>query len=203
MQWDLPTLVTYGSQAAAALGAGWLMWLRFRKRLLRLDASLTAASGMVETFGISPAEEVKKRIQSLENVSEAMEFRHNVVCERLGIGIYMCGLDATCTYANPVLADLFSLDREQMLGWGWLGAIHPTDQPRVREAWQMAVREKLPYRENYRLRSGTPVETEAFLLHNKTAYIGYVIATPTPGPESLPPPTKYDTSNPHQIGLRQ
>ena len=200
MQWDLPTVITYSTQAATAIGAGWLLWLRFRKRLGTLDQSLTAAAGMVTVFGPSPAEEIRKRLLELETVVEAMEFRHNVVCERLGIGIYMCGLDARCSYSNPQLASLFALDRDEMLGWGWLSAVSHNDQDRVRESWQMAVKEKLPYREQYRLRSGKVVETEAFLLHNKTAYIGYVITIPSPGPTSLPAPANYDnTSHPSRI----
>jgi len=192
MTWDLPTIATNLSQAAAAIGAGWLMWLRFRKRLFRLDASLTAASGMVDAFGPSPAEEIRKRLLVLETMAEALEFRNNIVSERLRIGIYMCGLDAHCTYANPQLADMFKLDRDQMLGWGWLSGLASLDQARVRAAWQLAVKEQLPFRERYRLRAGLTVETEAFLLHNKAAYIGYVMEVPHPDSPNLPVPTSFD-----------
>lgn len=41
---------------------------------------------------------------------------------------------------------------EQVKGWGWLNAIHPEDRERVLAAWREALRQRLPYTDEYRLR---------------------------------------------------
>ena len=41
---------------------------------------------------------------------------------------------------------------EQVRGWGWLDAVHPDDQERVRAAWAGAVAARMIYQAEYRLR---------------------------------------------------
>lgn len=43
--------------------------------------------------------------------------------------------------------------REYAHGGGWLGQVHPTDRSTVEERWQRALRERLPFEMEYRLRT--------------------------------------------------
>ena len=42
--------------------------------------------------------------------------------------------------------------REQLLGWGWLEAIHPEDRERVARTWGEALNARTPFQQEYRLR---------------------------------------------------
>src|SRR5690242_351069 len=41
---------------------------------------------------------------------------------------------------------------EQVRGWGWLDAVHPDDQERVRTVWAGAIAARMIYQAEYRLR---------------------------------------------------
>jgi PAS domain S-box-containing protein len=43
----------------------------------------------------------------------------------------------------------------EMRGLGWLDAVHPEDRPAVEQAWHTAVRERIPYEIEYRLRAAS------------------------------------------------
>lgn len=175
MEIDPSSAITIGTQAATAITAAWVVWVRGRKRLHAIERSLTAAHGLVTSFGEAPAAALLKRLEALETRMEIVDMRGNILCDRLGVGIYICSLDARCSYANATLSNLFGVDREDMLGWGWLAGITPSDQLRVKTSWALAVQEKLPYKDTYRLRSGPTVQTEAFLLASKSGFLGYVV----------------------------
>ena len=153
---------------------GIVAWRKLRLRVLLWRNSIELVTKLKGHFGDDPSARIKELLDDIIRTADAMEVRQNIVCDHLGIGIYMCSLEAKCTYGNPKLADIFGIGREELLGWGWLQAISRGDQTRVREAWQLAVRERLPYRETYTLRDGTEVETEAFLIASHSSYVGYV-----------------------------
>lgn len=180
---DLTPSVIMGiaGQAATAVAAGWVIWLRIRKKLMSWQDSLTTSEKLIATFGAEPAAEIRKLIKVLEDTSDSNEVRQNIICAHLKIGLYMCDLNAHCTYANPMLGDILGIDRENCLGWGWLQAIKKEEQARVRINWAMSVKEKLPYQETYTLKDGTVVTTEAFLSHGKSMYVGYVAIVTYPG----------------------
>lgn len=179
MEWTYSNIVSISTQAATAIAAGWVFWLRVRKRVISWQKSVMAAEDLVITFGEQPAKEIKRLMDIMAKASDAREVAQNIICHRMGLGIYMCDLTAKCIWANPKLADIFEMGKDEMMGWGWLGNIRRQDQTRVREAWQLAVKEMLPYRETYILRNGNIVETEAFLIHGKSCYVGYAVITGT------------------------
>jgi PAS domain S-box-containing protein len=49
--------------------------------------------------------------------------------------------------------DLTGQSDREMLGWGWLQAIHPDDRDRARQAWQEAFRTRRPFEIEYRVRT--------------------------------------------------
>lgn len=181
MDWTLSAIMTLSGNIITSVAAGWVIWLRIRNRIASWRKSVVTSDGLVTTFGVDPATEIRKLIKALEDNSESNEVRQNIICAHLKIGLYMCDLNALCTYANPMLGDILGVDREDCLGWGWTKAIKIEERDRVRISWAAAVKEKLPYQETYTLRDGTLVMTEAFLSHGKTMYVGYVAVVTYPG----------------------
>lgn len=180
MEWTPETIIKIGGQVATAATTGFVIWRKLRLRVLMWRSSVELTTQLTKNFGADPSKRIRQLFDEIIQAADAMEVRQNIVCDKLGIGIYICALDAKCTYANTTLTSLFNIGgKEAMLGWGWLAAISKEDQVRVREAWATAVKEFLPYRETYRLRNGMLVQTEAFMIHSQSCYVGYVTVIET------------------------
>ena len=175
MEWNLDEIGKIAGQVATAATTGYVVWRKLRLKALLWRRSMELSAQLTKNFGPDPSARIKELLDDIIQTADAMEVRQNIVCDHLGIGVYMCGLDARCTYANPKICEMFGMGREAMLGWGWLAAVSKADQVRVREVWTTAVKELLPYRETYYLRDGTLVRTEAFMIHSHECYVGYVV----------------------------
>lgn len=56
-----------------------------------------------------------------------------------------------CTYANRTYLRWTGLSLAEVLGWGWLNAIHPDYQARVRGHWDSAVADSRRFQERYKM----------------------------------------------------
>ena len=55
-----------------------------------------------------------------------------------------------CTNASPALCDMFGMTHEEMLGLGWLAAIHSAEErDRAWLNWRSAVESGVPYKDRY------------------------------------------------------
>ena len=93
---------------------------------------------------------------SLADKIERIEFsllitnmRHQIVCSNLNIAYYECEADGSCSFANQQLCDLFGLSEQQILGNGWYKAIADDERSRVKDNWDNARLQRLPYDQNY------------------------------------------------------
>jgi PAS domain S-box-containing protein len=53
-------------------------------------------------------------------------------------GIFRCDAEGCATYANPAFGEISETDAGQLLGAGWLRAVHPADRDRVLQEWRAA-----------------------------------------------------------------
>lgn len=67
--------------------------------------------------------------------------------------VWSADADGAATHFNQATAEYTGLTFHQMLGAGWLRAVHPDDIPSVTVAWSEAVRLREPYAAEYRLRN--------------------------------------------------
>jgi PAS domain S-box-containing protein len=123
-----------------------------------------------------------KRLLGLETVithavnsAEAANVRARMAFEESPIGHFECDLAGECVWVNPALSKLFGLSRDQMLGRGWMAALHPEDGQKVYEQWRDTIEHWRPYRVNYRLvRDGTreslTVEASATVMQSATKH---------------------------------
>lgn len=65
--------------------------------------------------------------------------------------IFECDAAGQCLYANPALALLFGMEREELLGSGWLAALPPTTRMDQWELWQDSVQHDIPYASTYEI----------------------------------------------------
>jgi diguanylate cyclase (GGDEF)-like protein/PAS domain S-box-containing protein len=68
-----------------------------------------------------------------------------VLTEVSPVGIFRTDEQGNCIYVNERYCEITGLSMQQALGQGWARALHPDDRQRVIDAWNEAVRDKLPF----------------------------------------------------------
>ena len=147
----------------------------------RLTGAVDVLSTRIESVD-RRLESMDARLLGLETVithaansAEAANVRARMAFEESPIGHFECDLAGECVWVNPALSKLFGLSRDQMLGRGWMAALHPEDGQKVYEQWRDTIEHWRPYRVNYRLvRDGTreplTVEASATVMQSATKH---------------------------------
>jgi len=91
--------------------------------------------------------------QRAEKALRESEERFRTLCESAPVGIFLADRHCQWVYVNPVCVELTGLKPEQLLGEGWLQAVHPDDRARVAEQWRRACLDGLDYLEENRVLS--------------------------------------------------
>jgi len=133
-------------------------------------------------FGDDPAAQIRDLLDRLRHFDTEATVRFEIVSRHLDIGIYVCSADGRCSYTNDVTCEIFERDSHSLIGYGWLDAIEGDERIRVFERWDAAVKNQLPYSEEYWIRgarSGNRVRIRTKAYAGKVdgqviCFIGYV-----------------------------
>lgn len=103
--------------------------------------------------------EVEERT-SRKRADEALresERKYHALVELSPVGIFYTDVEGDCTYINERWQEIAGLTLEEALGKGWVQSLHPDDRNRISAEWYQAVRERRPYKSEYRFlnRDGT------------------------------------------------
>ena len=80
--------------------------------------------------------------------------RQSMLWATINVPYYECDEHGVCTYVNEALANLFGMSRDEMLTLGWVKAIvGQHERVRVVDEFMAAVRNKLPYDVEYRVKN--------------------------------------------------
>lgn len=177
LEWGLSLVGAF----AAASGVLWAVY-RFGGQVVR---AWRAMDRLHVEFGDDPIGKLLDIVHDIEASHGEFEIRQRIAERHLEIGIYVCQTDGKCTWTNDWLASAFDIDSKDMLGWGWLAAIDKSDQERVHEHWTKAVKEELPYSEEYWVDGERRwyAHTEAWPVKRRgkiICYVGNVIETRPP-----------------------
>ena len=66
--------------------------------------------------------------------------------------VWRTTVDGEATFANRPFLDYVGCSKEEVLGWGWIGYIHPDDRPQVQQEWQRCRAAEMPVRVVFRVR---------------------------------------------------
>lgn len=101
-------------------------------------------------------EERTARKRSDEALRES-ERKYHALVELSPVGIFYTDAEGDCTYINERWQEIAGLTLEEALGKGWVQSLHPDDRNRISAEWYQAVRERRPYKSEYRFlnRDGT------------------------------------------------
>lgn len=106
-------------------------------------------------------------IKEIKYEASTAEAKTRLLFEKDPTPRFECDLSGQCIWSNTALQKLFGLNKQEMLGVGWLAALHPEDIEKTKGRWMETVHNWYPYRARYRLfinEKITPVEATAEVL---------------------------------------
>ena len=109
---------------------------------------IAAAEGVLVLASIIDISERKRLEASLREREE----RYSLLAENVPEILYTADPNGHYDYLNQRHVLFTGQPPEEALGEGWLEAVHPEDQARVRARWRVSVAQGLPFDTEYRLR---------------------------------------------------
>lgn len=121
------------------------------------EAEIEGLDAGADAYLIKPfqARELKARVRSLLAKDEArreQESHFRMVADKAPIILWTTDADGACTYLSQQWYEFTGGTRAQDLGYEWIERIHPLDQDIARATFIKAIRERAPFRLEYRLR---------------------------------------------------
>lgn len=168
--------------AASALLAGYSKLFKpWHKR--RVDARLAqqaAIKEIVSTLKPNGGDSLFDIIARIEGKLDLLKYTTFGILDVSGLPFWHSDKEGACTYASLELAEVVGLDQTQILGNGWVAALHPDDRKTVFDEWVAAVKQQRRFSMRYRFvhRDGQIVAVDAAGLplfdarHEVAGYVG-------------------------------
>ncbi len=90
--------------------------------------------------------------QEIENALLKSETRYRCLVEATSQIIWNTDAEGQLLPPQPAWSAFTGQTNEEFKGWGWLGAVHPSDRPHTANAWSHAVTSRTLYQVEHRLR---------------------------------------------------
>ncbi|XXX71914.1 PAS domain S-box protein [Sorangium sp. So ce134] len=111
---------------------------------------------VVEAMGrrrlvLETARDVTARRRAEESLRES-EARFRNMADYAPVVIWVTAPDGSCVYVNPRWCELTGQTEAACLGFGWLAAVHPSDQQEAEETFRRSTARREAFRADYRFR---------------------------------------------------
>lgn len=80
----------------------------------------------------------------------ASEARYRNLTRVSPVGIFQCNANRFCLFVNERWSELSGISQDTALGEEWMVAIHPDDRLQILDHWHNAIRNKIPFKMEYR-----------------------------------------------------
>lgn len=134
------------SAAGTAVLTSFILLKNWAKNAIR---TFTLSNRFHDLYGDDPAEKIKNTQELHRYAKDLLSVRVSISEQWLKIGVYICNKEGECTWTNEYLNNMFGLDSQDMLGFGWLTSIHRDDRKRVNEEWLYSINNSIPYDSSY------------------------------------------------------
>ncbi len=120
-------------------------------------------------------EEIKRAVEK----AQESDAKFKVYAQKSPIAIYTTDINGDCIYANETWLEMAAMQLEDVLGKGWINALHPEDLEYVTENWYKSVESNGDWNYEYRfLNSNKNIiwvnGTAKKLFNDKNEHIGYL-----------------------------
>ncbi len=136
-----------------------LLTHRFRRKDGRLISLECGGSPILDQEGrLLGYRGVDRDITERVRVEEALresEERFRTLASHAPVGIFLTDPQGGCLFVNEHWQELAGLSLEKAMGHGWVQALHPDDQQRVRHEWYSSVQGRQAFRSEYRFQTQT------------------------------------------------
>lgn len=186
-------LQTAAAVAVTYISAEWVKWAKTRKTrkdiIVNVDAIMEGVGKNTESIkaiksdltvikselSFNSGKSLKDMVYRIAGETEAF---FAIKMNADDVPIYVCDSEGQCTFANTQLCNLFGLDYNQMLGYGWLSAVGKTQHEKdsTYDDWREAIKKDIPYVTEYTVvnqKTGEeiPVKTRAIPVRGKKGEI--------------------------------
>ncbi|WP_437312628.1 PAS domain S-box protein [Sorangium sp. So ce385] len=100
---------------------------------------------------LETARDVTARRKAEESLRESMA-RFRNIADHAPMVIWVTAPDGSCIYVNPRWRELTGQTEAKSLGFGWLAAVHPSEQEEAAETFRRATARREAFRIDYRFR---------------------------------------------------
>ncbi|NJM12812.1 MAG: EAL domain-containing protein [Synechococcaceae cyanobacterium SM1_2_3] len=129
--------------------------------------------------------QLEMEIQSQRRIAESLrdsEQRFRTLTQQLPVGVFMTDAQGKCEFVNDQWRQLAGATTKQVMGLGWLSALHPEDRDAITQAWRRAIEQGGEFAANHRFQSASGrvawLSTRARPLRDRAGRIsGYVGAS--------------------------
>jgi PAS domain S-box-containing protein len=120
---------------------------RYTKDSYLYNTGFHIVNDIEKSFGKDAGNALRKLLETLHHKMDVKDVRLDIIENALSIGIYLCGSDGKVTYVNRTLSDMFGMDKEKMMGLGWLSPV--VERETAFKRWDFAIKNQIPYSDTY------------------------------------------------------
>lgn len=117
---------------------------------------------------------IKDAIIEIKKYLKSESIKTNILLNESEIMAYHCNEKGQTVWVSDTLAKLYKMAPQDMYGNGWMKALHVDDVEKVAEHYEYCLKNKIPYKDNYRIVSNNfpqELETSSQYIHGSNGEI--------------------------------
>lgn len=147
------TVSTLAAAAPVIVGAGAWVYAKVlrpaRETITQLVGLVPKVDSLYSELSSNGGLSIKDRVTRIDDGLGLLNFRSRITQEESPTAKYECDEHGMCTYVNTAASELFGLEPHEMVGNGWLNAIHPDDRVDQWQHWRRSIDNKVPFETVY------------------------------------------------------
>lgn len=121
------------------------------EQLPALIQEVAAVRAWLESKPQGDVSAVLDKLSRIEGYMEGLRLSTWGLLDASGMRFWQASPDGSRTFISHALAALTEFSAQELLGHGWLAAVHPEDRARVTDEWRSAIAERRVFQINYRM----------------------------------------------------
>ena len=134
------------SISTAIYAAGMIAWKKIIKpRLDKAKSERLAMMASISAIHLELRTATDRILYEIEDMRET----HKITLNAQKVPFWISDKTGSCEYASPELCRIMGHNESEILGLNWIKWLIPEDKQRIREAWEISVKERTAFDEFY------------------------------------------------------